>query len=83
VAVSAQRGVVFPDLFQGDGQVGDEDDVVVAEDHFDLGAGGVEAERLCVPKTSSRSCGQAIFVDQATDASLSPEVVLLRVDRFG
>jgi hypothetical protein len=38
---------------------------------------------LCVPKTSSRSCEQAIFVDQATDASLPPEAVLLKVDRFG
>ena len=37
---------------------------------------------LCVPKTSSRSCEQAIFVDQATDASLPPEAVLLKVDRF-
>jgi hypothetical protein len=45
VAVAAQGGVVFPDLLQGDGQVRDEDDVVVAEDHLDLGAGAVEAER--------------------------------------
>ena len=36
-----------------------------------------------VPKTSSRSCDQAIFVNQATDASLPSEVVLLKVDRFG
>ena len=45
VAVAAQGGVVFPDLLQGDGQVGDQDDVVAAEDHLDLGAGAVEAER--------------------------------------
>jgi hypothetical protein len=38
---------------------------------------------LCVPKTSSTSRDQAIFVDQTTDASLSSDVVLLKVDRFG
>ena len=38
---------------------------------------------LCVPKTSSTSCDQAIFVDQATDASLSSDAVLLKIDRFG
>jgi hypothetical protein len=36
-----------------------------------------------VPKTSSRSCDQAIFVDQATDASVSSDVVLLKIDGFG
>ena len=36
-----------------------------------------------VPKTSSRSCDQAIFVDQATDATLSCYAVLLKIDRFG
>ena len=39
--------------------------------------------RLWVPKTSSTSCDQAIFVDQATDASLSSDAVLLEIDRFG
>jgi hypothetical protein len=29
------------------------------------------------------SCDQAIFVDQATDASVSSDAVLLKVDRFG
>ena len=38
---------------------------------------------LCVPKTSSTSCDQAIFVDQATDASLFPDAVLVEVGRFG
>ena len=36
-----------------------------------------------VPKTSSTSRDQAIFVDQATDASLSSDAVLLKIDRFG
>ena len=40
-------------------------------------------QRLCVPKTSSTSCDQAIFVDQATDASLSSDAVLVEIDRFG
>jgi hypothetical protein len=36
-----------------------------------------------VPKTSSTSCDQAIFVDQATDASVSSDAVLVEVGRFG
>jgi hypothetical protein len=36
-----------------------------------------------VPKTSSTSCDQAIFADQATDASVSSDAVLLKIDRFG
>ena len=39
--------------------------------------------RLCFPKTSSGSCDQAIFVDQATDASVSSDAVLFKIDRFG
>ncbi len=38
---------------------------------------------VCVPKTSSTSCGQAIFVDQPTDASLFPDAVLAEIDRLG
>ena len=38
---------------------------------------------LCVPRTLSTSCDQAVFVDHATDASVSPEVVSLKIDRFG
>jgi hypothetical protein len=38
---------------------------------------------LCVPKISSTSCDQAIFVDQATNASLSSDAVVLKADRFG
>jgi hypothetical protein len=38
---------------------------------------------LCVPKTSSTSCDQAIFVDQATGASVSSDAVLVEIDRFG
>src|ERR1035441_4359230 len=40
-------------------------------------------DRLCVPKTSSTSCDQAIFVDQATDARLSSDAVLTEIDRLG
>ena len=39
--------------------------------------------RLCVPKTSSKLCDHAIFVDQATDASVSSDAVLVEIDRFG
>ena len=38
---------------------------------------------LWVPETSSGSCDQVIFVDQASDASLSSDTVLLKIDRFG
>jgi hypothetical protein len=38
---------------------------------------------LCVPITSSTSCHQAIFVDQAADLSLSSDAVLAEVDRLG
>jgi hypothetical protein len=37
---------------------------------------------LWVPRSSSMSRGQAIFVDQAIDASLSSDAVLLEIDRF-
>ena len=38
---------------------------------------------LWVPETSSRSCDQAIFVDQATGASVSSDAVLLKINRSG
>ena len=38
---------------------------------------------LWVPITPSTSCDQAIFVDQATDGSLSSDAVLVEIDRFG
>jgi hypothetical protein len=38
---------------------------------------------VCVPRTSSTSCDQAIFVDQPTDAPLSSDAVLTEIDRLG
>jgi hypothetical protein len=38
---------------------------------------------LCVPKTSSKSCDQAIFVDQTTDASLPSDPVLTEIGWLG
>ena len=38
--------------------------------------------RLCVPKTSSAPCDQAIFVDQATGVSAFSYAVLIEVDRL-
>ncbi len=38
---------------------------------------------LCVPITSSTSCHQAVFVDQAADPSLSSDAVQVEVDRLG
>ena len=45
------------------------------------GQAGLSA--LCVPKTSSTSCDQVIFVDQATSASLFSNTVLAEVDWLG
>ena len=41
------------------------------------------ADRVCVPNTLSTSCDQAIFVDQATDASVSSAAVLVEDGRLG
>jgi hypothetical protein len=41
-----------------------------------------EDQHLCVPITSSTSCDQVIFVDQATDVSVFSDAVLVEVDRF-
>jgi hypothetical protein len=41
------------------------------------------AEPVCVPKTSSTSCDQAIFVGQAAGVSLFSGAVLVEVGRFG
>ena len=38
---------------------------------------------LWVPRISSTSCDQAIFVDHATDASVSSDAVSLKIDWFG
>ena len=38
------------------------------------------AYRLCVPITSSTSCDQPIFVDHATDLSLSSDAVQVEID---
>jgi hypothetical protein len=34
-------------------------------------------------ETSSKSCDQAIFVDQGTNAGLFPDAVLVEIDRLG
>jgi hypothetical protein len=39
--------------------------------------------RARVPKASSMSCDQVIFVDQATDAGLPSDVVPRKIDGFG
>jgi hypothetical protein len=43
----------------------------------------VMAYDLCVPKTSSESCDQAIFIDQGTGVSLFSDAVLAEIDRLG
>ena len=44
---------------------------------------GARCLNLWVPRNSSSSRDQAIFVDQTTDASLPSDAVLLKIDRFG
>ena len=46
--------------------------------NYDLGE-----EALCVPITSSTSCDQVIFVDQAADPILSSDAVQVEVDWLG
>ena len=46
-------------------------------------AGWDLARSLCVPKTSSKSCDQAIFVDEPADASLSSDAALTEIDQLG
>src|ERR1022692_5092019 len=55
------------------------DCAVELRSHQQPGAGG----GLCGPKTSSTSCDQVIFVDQATDARLSSDAVLTEIGRLG
>ncbi len=43
-----------------------------------LAAGG----HLCVPKTLSTLCDQAVFVDEAAGVSPSPDTVPLEIDWF-
>jgi hypothetical protein len=38
---------------------------------------------LWVPRISSTSCDQAVFVDHAADARMSSDTVLLKIGRFG
>ena len=38
---------------------------------------------LCVPETSSSSCDQSVFIDQATDAGLPSDAIPVEIDRFG
>jgi hypothetical protein len=38
---------------------------------------------LCVPKTSSTSCDQAVFIDRATGAGLPSDAVPAEIDRLG
>jgi hypothetical protein len=38
---------------------------------------------LWVPRISSTSCDQAVFVDHAADPRVSSDTVLLKIGRFG
>jgi hypothetical protein len=38
---------------------------------------------VCVPITSSTSCDQPVFVDHATDLSVSSETVVVEIDWLG
>jgi hypothetical protein len=59
--------------------------VIVVNTSAALGQKGFNSapNDLCVPITSSTSCHQAIFVDHATDQSLSSDAVQVETDRLG
>ena len=62
--------------------------VVFAEVAGEVAVRSAPADRdlfqgLCVPITSSMSCDQVIFVDHATEASVSSDAVIVEMDRFG
>ena len=62
--------------------------VLVRIGRFFPGAGPLErdvagVQDLWVPRTSSTSRDQAVFADHATDASLPPDPVLIKIDLFG
>ena len=61
------------------------DCMVAAAQILDEGMPGGDDPRgpVWVPRSSSTSRDQAVFVDQATDASLSSDPVLPGIDRFG
>jgi hypothetical protein len=40
-------------------------------------------ESLCVPKTLSTSCDQAVLIDQTGGVSLPSDAVLVEIDQFG
>jgi len=40
-------------------------------------------KHLCVPKTSSASCDEMVFADQATDTSVLSDPVMVEIDWFG
>ena len=42
-----------------------------------------DAAKVWVPRTSSTSCDQSVFVDYPTDTGLFSDLVLLKIDRFG
>ena len=91
VAAGTQRGPGGPgrSQHQRDHQDGDPDQAGRGERDQDDDRGGDHQDQcqppqgLWVPRTSSSSRDQAIFVDQTTGASLSSDVVLLKIDRFG
>jgi len=56
---------------------------VLGQDEVDGKTNEITCFVLWVPEISSTSCDQVIFVDQASDASLSSDAVLLKIDRFG
>ena len=60
----------------------DEDDLIGPGLAFDETAQLKDGD-VCVPKTSSTSSDQAVFVDQATDAGLPSNAVPAEIDWFG
>jgi hypothetical protein len=59
--------------------------MILSQIAFALGACGGLARilMLCVPKTSSKSCDQAVLVYQTSGVSLPSDAVPVEINRFG
>ena len=68
--------------FEPGGAPGGPDIVTPKPTGYETGRTGVPhaLSCLCVPVTSSASCDQVIFVDHATDLSLSSDAVIVEMD---
>ena len=61
----------------------DFEQLLVADGEVFCGELRVGGPQVCVPKTSSKSCDQAVLVDQTSGVSLPSDAVPAEINRFG